>query len=91
MGTVTASLSGAFRAETKDEVSAKNLRDMINGLMALGRMQAQSTPEINALMQSISLGGKDNTVELSFTVPTELLDAMTAKSKAKVKTLAYEQ
>ena len=90
-GHLNGGLRGTLRAETKDKESAKNLRDMVNGLMALGRMQAQSKPEINALMQSITLGGKDNTVELSFTVPTELLDAMTAKSKAKVKTIAYEQ
>jgi hypothetical protein len=64
---------------------------MINGFMALGRMQAQSKPEINALMQSINLGGKDNAVELSFTVPAELLDAVMSKSKAKVKTIAFER
>jgi hypothetical protein len=86
-GHVNGGIRGAFRVETKDEVSAKNLRDMINGLMALGRMQGQNKPEVNTLMQSIVLGGQGNWVELSFTVPSELIDALAPK--AKVKTIAY--
>lgn len=85
-GHVNGGLRGTLRAETKDATSANNLRDMINGLMALGRMQAQSKPEVNALMQSITLGVDGNAVELSFTVPAELMDAITPK--AKVKTVA---
>lgn len=85
-GHVNGGIRGTLRAETKDEAAAKNLRDMINGLMALGRMQGQNKPEVQALLQSINLGGQGNTVELSFTVPAELLDAVTPK--AKVRTIA---
>jgi hypothetical protein len=90
-GHVNGGIRGVLRAETRDEASAKNLRDFINGIVALGKMQAQNKPEFNALIQSISLGGQGNAVELSFTVPTELIDAMAARSKAKVKTIAYER
>ncbi len=87
-GHLNGGIRGTLRAETRDEQAAKNLRDMINGLMALGRMQAQSKPEVQSLMQAITLGGSGTTVEMSFTIPAELIDAMTPK--AKVKTVAFK-
>ena len=87
-GHLNGGIRGTLRAETRDEQAAKNLRDMINGLLALGRMQAQSKPEVQSLMQAITLGGSGTTVEMSFTIPAELIDAMTPK--AKVKTVAFK-
>jgi hypothetical protein len=85
-GHVNGGITGTVRAETRDEQAAKNLKDMINGIMAFGRMQSQTKPEIQALMQSITLGGSGKTVEMTFTIPVELID--TIAPKAKVKTVA---
>ena len=85
-GHLNGGITGTVRAETRDEQAAKNLRDMINGIMAFGRMQSQTKPGIQALMQSITLGGTGTTVEMTFTIPAELID--TIAPKAKVKTVA---
>jgi hypothetical protein len=82
-GHVNGGMSGLLKAEARDEESAKNMRDMLNGLMAFGRLQAQSNPEVQALMQAVSLDGTGKTIELRFTVPSELIDAAMAKAKAK--------
>ena len=63
-----------MRAETRDEESAKNLRDVVNGFLALARLQAGSKPEFQALAQSLQLGGTGKTVELSFSVPGAVFD-----------------
>ena len=75
-GHVNGGMNGTVRAEARDEASAKNLRDVINGFLALARMQAGSKPQLQALVQSVTLSGSGNTVQLDFTVPAELFDAI---------------
>jgi hypothetical protein len=85
-GNVNGGISGTLRAEARDEESAKNMRDMLNGVMAFGRMQSQGNPQIQALMQGVTLGGSGRTIEIGFSVPSELIEAV--MPKAKVKTIA---
>ena len=77
-GRVNGGMSAALRAEARDEEAARNLRDVVNGFMALARMQAEARPEWNALMSSLQLSGTGTTVQLSFTIPAELMDAIVA-------------
>lgn len=65
-------ITGSFRAETKDDASAENLRQVVQGLLALGRMT--NDPKATALMNSLHLTGTGKTVRLSFAVPSEVLD-----------------
>jgi hypothetical protein len=65
-------ITGMFRAETKDDESATNLRQVVQGLLALGRMT--NDPKATAMMNSLQLTGTGKTVALSFSVPSELLD-----------------
>jgi hypothetical protein len=67
-------ISGVLRAEARDEESAKNLRDVLNGFLALARLQAGSKPEFQALTQSLQPGGTGKTVALSFSVPGAIFD-----------------
>jgi hypothetical protein len=80
-GHVNGGFSGTVRAEARDDQSAENLRDVIRGVLALGRLQAQSDPRLNALSQSLELTGTGRTVSLSFTVPAELLDMAVAHAQ----------
>jgi hypothetical protein len=70
-------ISGTLRADARDQPSADNLRQVIQGLMALGRMQ--NDPKAMALMNSLQLGGSGMTVSLSFVIPQELIDMMPIK------------
>jgi hypothetical protein len=84
-GHVNGGLRGVIRAETRDEESANNLRDVVRGFMALGKLQAGSRPEVQTMMQSLELGGTGKTVALSFTVPSEIFDAVAALGKKHVQ------
>lgn len=77
-------VSATFRTEARDEQGAKNLRDVIQGVVALGRLQAGQRPEIDALLSSLQLGGGGKTVTLSFAVPGELLEKLSSQSSRTV-------
>jgi hypothetical protein len=65
-------ITGTLRAETRDDESANNLRQVVQGLIALGRMT--NDPKATALLNSLQLSGSGKTVALSFSVPSELLE-----------------
>jgi hypothetical protein len=65
-------VSGTLRAEARDPQSADNLRQVVQGALALGRMS--NDPKATALINSLQLSGTGTTVALSFTVPMELFD-----------------
>jgi hypothetical protein len=73
---VDSGVRGTVRAETRDEASAENLREVVRGVMALARLQASRNPQIDGALQSLSLGGTGKTVALTFDVPGEIFDMM---------------
>jgi hypothetical protein len=77
-GHINGGLRGVVRAEARDEEAANNLRDVVRGFLALGKMQAGSRPDVQAMMQSLELGGTGKTVALSFQVPAEVFDTVAA-------------
>ena len=48
-GHINGGLRGAIRAEARDEQAAQNLRDVVQGFLALAKMQTGSKPELQAL------------------------------------------
>lgn len=82
-GHINGGLSGVFKAETKDEASAQNLRDVLKGLLALARMQAGTKPGMQQMADSLVLSGDGKTVALSFSVPTEVLDVLEGLAKGR--------
>ena len=75
-GHINGGIRGVLRAETRDDESANNLRDVVRGFMALAKLQAGSKPEMQAMLQSLELGGAGKTVALSFSVPAQVFDAL---------------
>lgn len=73
---VGAGVSGVLRAEARDEDAAKNLRDVLQGFMAMARLHAGQKPELAPIMQSLTVSGTGNTVALSFEVPPALVDTL---------------
>jgi len=67
-------VSGTLRAETRDDQSAENLRQVVQGFLALARMQ--NDPKALAVVNSLQLSGSGRTVALSFAVPSEVLDML---------------
>lgn len=77
-GHLDGGLSAVVRAEARDETAARDLRDLINGFVALARLQARGRAEFAAALDSVQLGSAGRSVSLAFSVPQELLDALAA-------------
>jgi hypothetical protein len=73
---INGGVSGIFKAEARDEESAKNMRDVLNGFLALAKMHAGSKPELKGMVDSLQLSGDGKNVAVSFMLPTELFDAL---------------
>jgi len=86
-GHVNGGVSGTVSAEARDEDAAKNLRQVVAGFIALAKMQAAAKPELNAIVQSITLNNDSgNTVSVSFSVQSSVLDLI-----AKTAGAAHQQ
>jgi hypothetical protein len=72
-------LTGVLRAEARDDEAAKNLRDVVQGFLALAKMQSGTKPELDTLLRSVQLSGTGKTVAISFEVPNDLIQAMASK------------
>jgi hypothetical protein len=77
-GHINGGLSALVRAEARDEQAAQNLRDVVQGFLALAKMQANSQPQFQPLLNSLQLSGTGTTVALSFELPSEVIDALAA-------------
>lgn len=81
-GHVNGGVSGTLSVEAKDDAAAENLRQVVQGFMALARLQAGSNAkqaEMAAMVNSIQLSGTGNTVAVSFSVPAEALEMLKPK------------
>jgi len=86
-GHINGGVSGSFKAETKDEATAKNLRDIMGGLLAMAKMQAGNKPGMQQLADSLVISGEGNTVALAFSIPSEVLDLLEGLAKGQHKGL----
>jgi hypothetical protein len=75
-GYLSGGVSGSLRAETRDEESARSLRDALRGVLATARLKVTDRPEIQAMVDSFELDGAGNTVALSFNLPAEFLESL---------------
>jgi len=81
-GHVNGGVSGTLSVEAKDDAAAENLRQVVQGFMALAKLQAGSNAkqaEMAAMVNSIQLSGTGSTVAVSFSVPAEALEMLKPK------------
>jgi hypothetical protein len=72
----------SLTGETADEVAARNLADVVRGLVAIAALQAQRKPELQQLASAVSVATEANRVLVSLRLPYELLDALQPKPSA---------
>ena len=82
-GHINGGVSGTFKAEAKDEATAKNLRDVMGGFLAMAKMQAGNKPGMQQLADSLVISGEGNSVALAFSIPSELLDVLESMAKGR--------
>lgn len=84
-GNINGGVSGRIRAEARDDEAARNLREVVQGFLALARLQTNSDPGIQQVVNSLQLSGTGRTVVLTFDFPQQIIEALAAsRSKAVV-------
>jgi hypothetical protein len=79
-GKVNGGLLGEVRVQTRDEESATQLRDVLRGVLALGKLQADAHPQLDLALRSLQLGGTGTSISLSFALPAELIDVLASQT-----------
>lgn len=82
-GQVNDGVQALVRAEANTEQAAVDLREVIRGFMALARLQSGRNGELDALVNSVQLGGDGRTVSLAFSVPPEVVDALARRQRSR--------
>lgn len=77
-GYVNGGIRTTVRVEARDETAANDLRQVVQGFIALARLQMGARPEFAELLNSLQLGGTGTTVSLSLEVPSTVIDALGA-------------
>jgi hypothetical protein len=70
-------------AETADEAAAKNLADVVRGLMALAALQGSQKPELKELASAVSVTTETNQVHVSARIPHALFESLQPKKVAE--------
>lgn len=81
-GHINGGVSGMVRAEATDEEAAELLRRQVSGALAFGEMMGRSDPRVSAALSSVQMTGSGRTVQLSFSIPAELLELVMPKAHA---------
>src|SRR5690606_34752996 len=71
---IDSSVRTLVRAEARDEISAKNLRDVLNGALAAARMFVGDDPRAAAALGSVQTSGSGLNVELTFEIPSTIFE-----------------
>jgi hypothetical protein len=71
---VNGGVNGVLRAETRDDQSADQLRDIIRGGLAAARLVSGNDPKADALVNSLQVMGTGRNVSVSFTLPAEIIE-----------------
>jgi hypothetical protein len=78
-GLINGGVEGLISAEARDDQAAQDLRQVVQGLVALGRMQSgPNHPEVADFIDSLQLTGQGRTVSLGFSLPSSMIDAIAA-------------
>jgi hypothetical protein len=75
-GRVDTGLHGFVRAEARDDQSARDLRDVVQGFLALARMQGARDPAYRQMLDSVTVNTTGTSVSLSFDVSPSVLDTL---------------
>jgi hypothetical protein len=73
---VDRAVTARLRAEARDAKAADDLRGVVNGAISMARMMAGKDAKFSGLLDSIQATGSGTAMEVSFTVPPDMIDLM---------------
>ncbi len=77
-GRVDSGVSGSLEIEGRDDETGQHLRDLLRGVLAIAQSQVAEHAELQALVDSVELGGSGTTATVSFNLRSETLDLVFA-------------
>jgi hypothetical protein len=80
---INGGVSGAIRADARDDQAAQQLRDIVRGALAAGQLVSGENPKIDAMLKSLQITGSGKTVGITFKVPLEMLDLLNGVAAAQ--------
>jgi hypothetical protein len=80
---INGGVTGTLRADTRDQKAADDLRAVISGAIAAGRLMGGQDQRALTVLNSLQLTGTGTTVALSFTLPPDVLDVLSGVAAAK--------
>lgn len=86
-GHVNGGVSGSIKAEARDEQAAENLRAVVNGGLALARLQMGHDNKLDAIINSLQMSGTGKTVGLSFSLPSDVIDMLAGLGSTGISNL----
>ena len=89
-GRVDSGVSGTIKAEARDDQAAENLRAVVNGALALARLQLGRDVKLDAIINSLQLSGTGKSVGLSFNLTSDVLTTIGAFAAEAGKHLPRE-
>jgi hypothetical protein len=89
-GDLDPEVSLAVTGEARDALAAKNLADVVRGLVAMASLQAQQKPELQQLASAVSVTTEENRVLVNARIPYELLEALQPRKAPAVEATAAE-
>ena len=69
-------VTGSIRADATDDAAAENLRDVIRGGLAMGRLVSGEDQKLKLLLDSMQMSGTGKTVALTFSVSPQMVDML---------------
>ena len=73
---VDRAVTARLRAEARDAKAAEDLRAVVNGAISMARMMAGKDAKLTGMLDSIQATGSGTRMEVSFTVPPDVVDLM---------------
>lgn len=86
-GHVNGGVSGTIRAEARDDAAAENLRAVVNGGLALARLQMGHDNKLDAIINSLQMSGTGKTVGLSFSLPSDVVDIISGAANQGIASI----
>jgi hypothetical protein len=83
-GHVNGGVSATLRVEARDDKAGENLRQVVQGAMALARLQMGHDQNLDTVINSLQLTGTGKTMAVSFSVPSSVIDAVAGFAADKV-------
>lgn len=79
---VNGGVTGLLRAEAKDDKAAADLRAVVNGAIAAGRLVGGKDARLDALFNSVQVAGSGKDISVTFSVPPDVLAMVGAVDRA---------